>query len=182
MRNKYISVTEAISLYADYRRKAVIAMFDLRGNNYGEKGYNCWTFPEGTLQTTSFVQHLIARFDNEGEPIFRKPLTLFGKRKGETELISLIDLQSDIVDNQFNQLMGNHKLGQLKDKSLAWASELYRSDGYILVNNYDYSDRYNPSTNYDCLMDMDTKQIKYTNISIEHKEFWEFMKTTFDGV
>jgi hypothetical protein len=199
MKNKYISVTKAISIYSEYSTNAASKFynFELAQTTKWYYGLEPKSYKMGKkdiLRSMPFIQHLIWREDPNlvtrrlsGEEIerhrYNEPIILFGKKVGETDLQSLQHIQHEIVDKEFNTALGNMKIDTtVSDKPLDVTRNFYRNSGYIFVNNYDYEDRYCQSKNYDCLMDMKSKDIIYTDISIEHKEFWEFMKNTFEEV
>jgi hypothetical protein len=85
-------------------------------------------------------------------------INLYGKQKEDTEIMKISDgVLSLITYEDFHP---------------------FDFDRYVICNNYDYKESYNPSVNYDVLKYV-TGTNHYTDLSIEYKELNNYIKVLF---
>lgn len=153
----FISLTKAIGFYDDLLKKNNLAL--IRGEN---ESY-CFVYPDYLSKTQDFLMYI-----RNGK------INLYGKnpKKEGSELVKIAPsfckkiqiYPSEDIINGINYL--EHVINDFH--------EMF----YKIVNTYDYLTTYNPSTNYDALLDIKTGKHEYTHLSISNKEFFNLYNTS----
>lgn len=147
MKTKYISLTDAIKLYEEYRIEF------LRKNDFileeGEK-IILWKFNGIEINRTGhFLFHI-----QSGN------INLYGKLCLKKTVLKKVP---DVITSKI-EYIGNNPFYNIS---------------YVIYNNYDYKESYNPSVNYDVLRSDSTLEDLYTDLSVKYEELVELIKLIF---
>lgn len=153
MRVDYISLTQAINFFEEYRIKNIdIIKIVEEGRSINPTAIQGKTSIEKYNPFFAFIKDNI--------PIYGKKYP--DDRYSILEKIPL-SITSRLIDSETFEIFGD---------SRAW--ELEPVPKYTIFNRYDYNDYYNPSTNYDALKELRGK-VLYTDISIKETDFIKFI-------
>lgn len=151
MTSKYISLTEAINLYEEYKIEFFRNVIT-DGNQISDTADLEIRYNATNIKTQySLVDH-----------ISKGAISLYGK--------CVIGLDMKKVPKTITS--------QLISRDLPECFYGISSERYSIYNNYDYETIYNPSTNYDVLFSPIGHDL-YTHLSIEYKELEKLVKYIF---
>lgn len=146
MKTEYISLTEAIALFEEYKLDYLRNSKDDIITSEGEYIGSIIKFDP----TTDFLFHI-----QSGK------INLYGKLWSEKTVLKKIP---DVITSKIQCIEPIF---------------VFSIISYVIYNNYDYKESYNPSVNYDVLRSTSTLEDIYTELSVEYKELVELIKSIF---
>jgi hypothetical protein len=150
MRTKYISLTDAIALYEGYRIEFI------RKNDL--------TLDEG--------EEMIF-WKLNGPEMTRIAPFLFHIQNGKINLYGHLCLKKTALKKVPNVITNKIQIPCLNPIFV------FPIISYVIYNNYDYKESYNPSVNYDVLRSTSTLENVYTDLSVKYKELVKLIKSIF---
>lgn len=158
MKTQYISLTQAINFYEEYKIDYIRSQI----KTYGSPSLSSISFErdsgdvifslneqdslEFAPKTVDFLYH-----------IKEKKINLYGTSRENKEFIKIPENILGLITCIGPNLV----------------------DEYYIYNSYEYRESFHPSTNYDTLIDMATAKIKYKNLSIEYEELRDYIKILY---
>jgi hypothetical protein len=159
MKSEYIALHTAINLFEDFRTKIIGTILNItdRGNGWRVK------IPKEIANFLFYIQWdnlTLSKIAFKEETI--DGITLYGKDKKLPDKLIKIPVSHE-----------NCELGTL------WMYEEKKHDSKelcIIRSNYDYKDVYGNDFNYAVLINVLSKEIRFTELSVKYDKYLELMK------
>ena len=163
MRTNYISITQALDLFETHKTDFFHKYLVIRGDD--DDNVSITTPPNSVgLNPPPIVK--ISQVTTD---------FLLFIQEGKLELYGCNDT-TGAIDNTPDPLL--MRLREEITRLIQWDKPII-TPGYVICNNYDYRELYNPSTNYDVLRSYPSMENIYTHLSVRHAQVVELMESMY---